>query len=44
MAETTPGPAFESWPVSPLPGLWEPSLFSNPPGKASGRGRFSEAA
>lgn len=42
-AETAPGASFESWPP-PLPGLWEPSPFSNPPGKACGRGEFPEAA
>lgn len=44
VAETTPESTFESWAPSPLPGLWEPSLFSSLPGKACGRGEFSEAA
>lgn len=34
MAETTPGSTFESQAPSPLPGLWEASLFSNSPEKA----------
>lgn len=44
VSETTPESTFESWAPSPLPGLWEPSLFSNLPGKACGGGEFSEAA
>lgn len=46
MAETIPGPIFESWSSSPLRGLQEPVFFFffNSPGKACDRGEFSDTA